>query len=817
MKKKFLLALSAVFLLTTATLSYGQAPDLGTAANFVLFSTNGAVGNSGISQLTGNVGTNNGSSTAFGNVNGVMHDADIASAQCASDLLIAYNQLNSTIPGFFPASLLGNGQILTSGVYSISSAASINLDLTLDAGGNANAVFIFQIQGSLSTSANTKVKLLNGALACNVFWKVEGLVSMGSGTSMKGTVIANNAAIIMNSGDTLEGRALSTAGSVTVDGILAYTPIGCGSPVLYGPSAPELASVACYAVFSSDGAVTNSGTSTITGDVGTNVGLTTGFNALDVYGTIHPIADGSTAAAAADLLTAYAYLDLLPYDIELLYPAQFGGNLVLTPHTYILNAATILTDTLYLNALGNANAVFVIHINGALSTSTYSKILLMNGAQSKNVYWEVNGAVDINDYSIFVGTVVCNNGAASLNTGMTLDGRILLTTGTLTTAAITAVMPLGCGITSPPNIVTEPINKTICSGSSVSFSVIATGTGLTYHWRKGTTNLANGGNITGATSATLTIHPATVLDVATDYNVIVSGPSAPNDTSANASLTINTAPSITLQPVDQEVCAGSPVNFAVAATGAGLTYQWKKGTVNLINGGNILGATTETLSLDPANGADAAVDYNVVITGTCPSSVTSANAILAINTPPSITSQPADQIACVGTIVRFSVIATGSGLTYQWRKGTVNLTNGGTISGATSDTLTINPIAIGDTASNYNVVINGTCVLIVTSEYAALSLCDDTGIASFNADNSAESISVYPNPFSAKINVVINKKAGLNNAELRIYDVLGKLMMSTTITKQLTTLETSGLPSGIYLYTVIGNNNIIQSGKLIAR
>ena len=817
MKKKLLLALSAVFLLTTGTVSYGQAPDLGTASNFVLFSTNGAVGNSGISQLTGNVGTNNGSSTAFGNVNGVMHDADLASAQCAADLLIAYNQLNSTIPGFFPSSLLGNGQILTAGVYSISSAASINLDLTLDAEGNANAVFIFQIQGSLSTSANTKVKLLNGALACNVFWKVEGLVSMGSGTSMKGTVIANNAAIIMNSGDTLEGRALSTAGSVTVDGILAYTPIGCGSPVLYGPSAPELASAACYAVFSSDGAVTNSGTSTITGDVGTNVGLTTGFNALDVNGTIHPIADGSTAAAAADLLTAYAYLNLLPYDIELLYPAQFGGNLVLTPHTYILNAATVLTDTLYLNALGNTDAVFVIHINGALSTSTYSKILLMNGAQSKNVYWEVNGAVDINDYSIFVGTVVCNNGAASLNTGMTLDGRILLTTGTLTTAAITAVMPLGCGISSPPNIVTEPINKTICSGSAASFSVIATGTGLTFHWRKGITNLANGGNITGATSATLTIHPATVLDVATDYNVIVSGPSAPNDTSANASLTINTAPSITLQPVDQEVCAGSPVNFAVAATGAGLTYQWKKGTVNLINGGNILGATTETLSLDPANGADAAINYNVVITGTCPSSVTSANAILAINTTPSITSQPADQIACVGTIVRFSVIATGSGLTYQWRKGTVNLTNGGTISGATSDTLTLNPIAVSDSASNYNVVINGTCVSIVTSEYAALSLCDDTGIASFNADNSTESISVFPNPFSATINVIINKKAELNNAELRIYNVLGKQMMSTTITKQLTTLETSGLPSGIYLYTVIGNNNIIQSGKLIAR
>ena len=63
---------------------------------------------------------------------------------------------------------------------------------------------------------------------------------MASGTTMRGTIIANNAAINMNTGDTLEGRALSTTGAVTVDGVLAYTPIGCGSPVLTGPTAPML-------------------------------------------------------------------------------------------------------------------------------------------------------------------------------------------------------------------------------------------------------------------------------------------------------------------------------------------------------------------------------------------------------------------------------------------------------------------------------------------------------------------------------------------------------------------------------------------------
>jgi hypothetical protein len=437
MKKKLLFFLSPILILTIYNTSFGQAPALGTVADFVLFTTNGAVSNSGISQITGNVGTNNGSSTFFGNVNGGMHDADGVSAQCSADLLIAYNQLNATVPTFFPAPLLGNGQILVPGVYSVTGAATMNLDLILDAQSNPAAVFVIQISGPLSTNANSKVKLINGALACNVYWKVEGLVSMASGTSMKGTVIANNAAITMNAGDTLEGRVLSTAGAVSVDGVLAYTPIGCGSPVLTGPIAPSLNAVACYALFSATGPTTNTGATYATGDIGSNSGLTTGYNSLNVTGTIHPIPDGSTDACATDLLIVYNYLNLLTADIELLYPAQFGGNLVLTPHTYVMNGAVTFTDSLYLNALGDSNAVFVIQINGAVATSTYAKVLLINGAKSKNVYWKIDGALDINDYSEFKGTIICNNGAINLNTGVTIDGRALTTVGALSTVAVT--------------------------------------------------------------------------------------------------------------------------------------------------------------------------------------------------------------------------------------------------------------------------------------------------------------------------------------------------------------------------------------------
>jgi formylmethanofuran dehydrogenase subunit C len=454
MRNILLLFFLSIALFSIPVMNFGQTPTLGSAADFVLFSTNGAVSNTGISHITGNVGTNNGSSTAFGNVDGVMHDHDATTTKVAADLLLAYNQLNSAIPNFFPSSLLGNGATLIAGVYSIPSAATLNLDLTLDAKGNSNAVFIFQIQGAFSTNATSNIKLINGALACNVFWKVEGLVDMAAGTIMRGTVIANNAAIIIKEGSTLEGRALSTAGAITVNGVLAYTPVGCSSTVLTGPVAPDLGSTQCYALFSSDGQVTNTGSTTITGDVGTNVGITTGFNQLQVSGTIHPIPDASTAKCAADLDKVYKYLDNLPYDIELLYPAQFGGNLVLTPHTYLMNAAAVLTGTVYLNAQNNPNAVFVIQINGALLTSTYSNVILLNGAQAKNVFWKIEGAVSINNYSRFTGSIICHDGAfGTFNTGVSLDGRVLATSGSITTNAVMTTMVSTC---TPSSIV--PVN-----------------------------------------------------------------------------------------------------------------------------------------------------------------------------------------------------------------------------------------------------------------------------------------------------------------------------------------------------------------------
>ncbi len=425
--------------------NFAQTPFLGTAANFIAFSTDGAVTNTGSSQFTGNIGTNNGPITGFGNVNGVLHNSDGAAAQCAADLLIMYNQLNIATPTFFPSNLLGNGDTLVAGVYKIFSTSTLNATLYLDGKGNPNAVFIFQIQGAFSINAAAKIKLLNGTQACNVFWKVEGVVDMATATYMRGTIVANNAAINMTTNDTLEGRVLSTTGAITFNGVTTAIPTGCGATILTGPASPVLGSAACYAIFSGNGSVTNSGATYVLGDVGTNVGLTSGFDSTKVNGTIHKNPDVSTATCAADLQNIYNYLNIVTPDIELLYPAQFGNNLVLTPHTYLLNSATVLTNIVYLNAQDNTNAVFVIKVNGAFSTSTFSKVILLNGAQAKNVFWKVEGAVNINNNSIFSGTLVCNNAAVSLIAVDSINGRIFTTSGAISSSATIATMPAGSG------------------------------------------------------------------------------------------------------------------------------------------------------------------------------------------------------------------------------------------------------------------------------------------------------------------------------------------------------------------------------------
>jgi len=702
MKSKLLLIVTAVTLFLFPKINFGQVITLGPdAAKFALFTSSGAVGDnaSAHSHITGDVGTlTPGPITGFGNIDGIMHPGvDPATTACDIALAATIAQINANPATLVGPLSLGSGATLTPGIYSIPGNATLTLDLILDGQGNPNAEFVFKVAGTFATTTNARVKLINGASACHVYWKIDGAVTMASLSTMRGNIISGGL-IQMGSGDSLEGRAFSTpAGAITIDGITAFMPIGCGSPVLTGPPAPDLASLYCYTIFSSIGALDGNLSSTSIGDVGNaGGGSITGWTAGNVTGTLHPTGDPSTMLAATDLTNVYNTLNAMPFDIELLYPVEFGSNLVLTPHVYLMNSGgafgpATLNDSVYLNAQGNPNAVFVFKIiGGGLTTTVNSRIKLINGAQAKNVFWMIDGAVEISDNSIFRGNIIVSAGALNLRySGVVLDGRALTINGAITTAGLAAAMPPGCGPCNPI-IITEPVNQTACVGDSVSFTVAATGANLTYQWRNGTVN------ISGATNDTLTIDPVSILDAGLNYNVVVSGSCAPNDTSINASLTVNTATVIITEPVNQIACVGDSVSFTVAATGANLTYQWRNGTVN------ISGATNDTLTIDPVSIMDAGLNYNVIVTGAC-SSDTSINASLTVNAPSVIITEPVNQIACVGDSISFTVAATGTNLTYQWRNGTIN------ISGATNDTLTIDPVSIMDAGLNYNVIVTGAC------------------------------------------------------------------------------------------------------------
>jgi uncharacterized protein YqkB len=280
-------------------------------------------------------------------------------------------------------------------------------------------------------------------------------------------------------------------------------------------------------------------------------------------------------------------------------------------------------------------------------------------------------------------------------------------------------------INTAPSITTQPAAPAAtCSGSGIqTISVAATGTGLTYSWRKGGVAVINGGVISGQGTNTLTLSSPTAAN-AGSYDVVVSGTCTPGVTSSAVTVTVNTAPSITTQPATPAAtCAGSGTQtISVAATGTGLIYSWRKAGVAVTNGGVISGQGTNTLILTNPTPADAG-SYDVVISGTCTPGVTSNAVTVTINTAPSITTQPAAPAAtCSGSgIQTINVAATGTGLTYSWRQGGVAVINGGVISGQGTNTLTLSSPTAAN-AGSYDVVISGTCTPGVTSNTVTVTV-----------------------------------------------------------------------------------------------
>ena len=294
-------------------------------------------------------------------------------------------------------------------------------------------------------------------------------------------------------------------------------------------------------------------------------------------------------------------------------------------------------------------------------------------------------------------------------------------------------------------IITQPVSQSVCTGATASFSVTATGSSLTYQWRQTGTNLTNGGNISGATSATLTVGNVSLsgglcnalpaaATAGVSFGTVVAGQTYLYQASGLVGVNLDGA-----YANPDGFKSGTQTGRAVAPASYLCPGLWGYSLVGKINGGaciqlgstgTFVAANSGTLTLyfnddiysdnsgswnvcvTPATGT---ANYDAVVSGAC-NSQTSSVATLTIGLPPVIATPPSSQTICQGQPVTFSVRASGIGLHYVWRRNSTPI--GGA---ADTNSFTIASVTAAD-AGAYDTIVSSACGNAVTSSVATLTV-----------------------------------------------------------------------------------------------
>ena len=242
-------------------------------------------------------------------------------------------------------------------------------------------------------------------------------------------------------GKSLQGLILVAAGVATIT---------ASSVVASASTAPGLGTATSFAVLAGQ-TVTNTGSTTVTGDLGVSPG-TAVTGSPTVVGTTHTGSDSVAISAQNDLATAYGNAASSPCNFD-----ETGKNLggqTLTPGTYCQTTAPTLTGTLTLSG----NGVFTFKAGSTLVTAPGSTVRLINGAQPCNVFWQVGSSATLDTTTTFVGTIMALTDI-SLKNGATISGRALARNGEVSLISNQVTRPASCttaSVSGPGTTPTSP-------------------------------------------------------------------------------------------------------------------------------------------------------------------------------------------------------------------------------------------------------------------------------------------------------------------------------------------------------------------------
>ena len=413
---------------------------------------------------------------------------------------------------------------------------------------------------------------------------------------------------------------------------------------------------------------------------------------------------------------------------------------------------TVVNDTTITVALtaGTTSGTFVLYNSGTSVTSTTSLTVNTTPTVEPIVGGSAiclsNPTLSLSDATPSGVWASSNNAVATVNSGGLVTAHAV---GAVTISY--TVTNLGCATTvtteisiyDPVVITTQPMPQAVVTGNNATFSIAATGSGLSYQWYESVNSgagvpLSNNATFSGVTTQTLTITAAQESPDQRAYYCVVTGTAPCNPQTSNTVTLFVGNVAVTSQPVTVNLCDSGTALYAVAASGVVVGYQWYEitpsGTNPITNGGDYSGANTATLTINNSSNARNGFTYYATVTGPA-NAVNSAVASLNFTTGITVNTNPSNRMVCYsGGSRTFSVAASGAVSGYQWQYSTDNVTwasvanntpVGAIYTNATTATLSVTTLATTPPAGNYyyrvRITANSPCP-VVFSESAQLQI-----------------------------------------------------------------------------------------------